>query len=296
MRKTVLITGGTGLVGSFITKLLIEKGYRVSYLSRKKKESDQITYYQWDVNKGEIEKEAITTADYIINLAGAGIADQRWTSERKKEIYNSRIQSTKLLVDKLKEYDNHVQAVISTSAVGIYGNTPTLVNEDTTPASDFLAKVCVDWEKEIEKLTDIRTAIVRVGIVLSKKGGALEKMATPVKMMAGAPLGDGQQYISWIHIEDLCREFIYLMESNQEGIFNGVAPKPVTNKQLTKSIAKTLGRPLILPNVPTFALKMMMGEMADMVLSGANVSAEKLKSTGFRFHFENVDEALEDLL
>lgn len=299
--KNVLITGGTGLVGSAITPMLLERGYKVSYLSRSKRSIPDVDVYRWDVRKGEIEKGALENADAVIHLAGAGVADEKWTTERKKVILESRTKSTALLNEKMKSLNSKPEVFISASAIGIYGmNTGKRpLKEDSKPGNDFLAKVTREWEDEIRNIEtpEIRTAWIRVGVVLSEQGGALEKMSMPVKLWAGAPLGSGDQVISWIHIKDLCRIFIEALENpNFKGAYNGVAPHPVSNRALTKGIAQTLGKPLFLPNVPEFAMNLMLGEMAQIVLGGNYVKADKLLNTGFQFQYEKLGPALKDLL
>lgn len=297
----ILITGGTGLVGSRMTDLLLEQGHEVAYLSRSKKLNERVLYFQWDIKKEFIEAGAIEWPDYIIHLAGAGVADERWTPERKRAIMDSRTHSTALLRKELEKREHHLKAFISATAIGIYGDSgDQWVDEESPIANDFLANVCKVWEQEVDKLaevTGLRTAKVRVGIVLSTKGGALVEISKPVKFMAGAPLGSGKQWQSWIHIDDICRLFIHAMENeDMTGAYNGVAPFPVTNEELTKAIAKELGKPLFLPNVPPFALRILMGEMAEIVLAGSKVSSKKTGSTGFKWKFPTLDGALADLL
>lgn len=299
MGKSVLITGGTGLVGKNLAKKLTNKGYEVSFLSRRKRSGTNEKYYVWDISREYIEEGAIENADYIIHLAGAGVADKRWTDERKREIIQSRTISTELIYQQLNKTGHTLKGFISASAIGYYGNTGTKwITEEQKPANDFLAKVCIQWEKSIQSITDlgIPTSVLRIGVVLTEKGGALEKMALPVRMMAGAALGSGKQYVSWVHIKDLCNMFVFLLENHVTGTFNGVAPNPVTNTDMIKEIANVLRRPTVLPNVPDFVLKMMMGEMAEIVLLGSRVSAEKIERAGFQFQYETLKPALKNLL
>ncbi|GAA4845527.1 TIGR01777 family oxidoreductase [Algivirga pacifica] len=300
MKKNVLITGGTGLLGQAITDILLNKGYSVSYLSRKARTGDKVKYYQWDPEKGMIDPEAIQQAHYIIHLAGANVGGQRWTEAYKAKIVNSRVQSGKLLSDKLKELDHQVEAFISASAVGYYGHTGgQLITESAEAGSDFLAGVCVAWEKSTQPIVDqgIRGVWIRIGVVLAEGGGALAKMVLPVKYMVGSPLGSGKQYVSWIHIEDIARLFVFALENEQmKGVYNGAAPIPVTNKELTETIAKVLGRPILLPNVPEFALRLLLGEQADIVLKGCKVYTGKIKHQGFTFKHPDLQEALKGLL
>lgn len=297
--KTVLITGGSGLVGTELSTLLTSSGCEVTHLSRNPTQKHFQTFY-WDVKKGEIDDEAITSANAIIHLAGAGVSDRRWSDAWKKEIYNSRIDSTRLLREKVEKLNPELKHFISASAIGYYGwdTGDKLVNESTEKGEGFLADVVDDWEKEVDqfKKLNVRTSKVRTGIVLSEKGGALVEMAKPIKYGVGAPLGSGKQYMSWIHINDLCRIFAHLLQHGEEGTFNGVAPNPKTNKSFTKSVANQLGRPLWLPNVPKFALRLIVGEMSDILVGGNRVSSKKIEDTGFNFQFAALDDALQNLL
>ncbi|QHT65875.1 TIGR01777 family protein [Rhodocytophaga rosea] len=301
MSKNVLITGGTGLLGSHLTTLLLQKGYQVSYLSRNIEPIPHIKTYQWNVEEGTIDTKAIEQTDYIIHLAGAGVADKRWTKSRKQEIMESRTNSAALLFNALKTTKHQVKSVISASAIGYYGfdTGSQWVDENTQPGDDFLAEVVQAWESSVQQIASlgIRVVNLRIGIVLSEKGGALAKITQTIKVGAGAPLGTGKQYFSWIHIDDICRIFIHALENGQmQGIYNAVAPQPVTNEELTHQIAEVLDKPLVLPHVPAFALKLALGEMASAVLGGNKVANQKLLTTGYRFEFPELRPALEDLL
>lgn len=302
MSKNVLITGGTGMIGHRLTQMLQAKGYEISHLSRSRKNDQPVKTYTWDIQKKEIEPEALQQADYIIHLAGAGVADKRWTENRKKIILKSRTESTRLLHDTLANLgEHHVKALISASAIGIYGSdTGSAEIYETSPkGNDFLSDVVKRWEAAVDELNklNIRTVKLRIGVVLSMKGGALPRIVQPIKLWAGAPLGSGQQYTSWIHVEDLCRMFIYALEQQEmQGTYNAVAPRPVTNQQLTRSAAKTLQKPLFLPNVPGFVIRLAFGEMASIVLGGNKVSSQEIERKGFNFQYPNIDSALKDLL
>lgn len=252
------------------------------------------------MKKREIEDEAITSANAIIHLAGAGVSDKRWTEDWKKEIYNSRIDSAKLLKEKVEKLNPKLKHFISASAVGYYGwdSGEELVDENSKKGAGFLADVVRDWEKETEAFESINvpTAMVRIGIVLSEKGGALVEMAKPIKYFVGAPLASGKQYMSWIHLNDLCGIFAHVLENGLEGKFNGVAPSPKTNKEFTKSVANQLNKPLWVPNVPKFALRWIVGEMSDILVGGNRVSSKKIEDTGFNFQFVALDDALQNLL
>ncbi|MGE0770654.1 MAG: TIGR01777 family oxidoreductase [Cyclobacteriaceae bacterium] len=300
MGQNILVTGASGLIGQRLTDLLQQKGYQVSHLSRTSSDGPVKTY-TWNVNRQTMEEGALDNVDTLVHLAGAGVADKRWTTSRKQEIRESRTHSTQLLYKALKSKPNRVKALISASAIGYYG----FADEDRTfteldpPANDFIARVVREWEAEVDRITTlgIRVVKVRIGIVLSEKGGALREMAAPVRWGVGSPLASGKQLLSWIHIDDVCGIFMHAMEDREmAGAYNAVGPYAVSNEELTKKIAKHLRRPLWLPNVPAFALKLYLGEMADMVIHGNNVSSEKIKKSGYTFRYPDLDGALDHLL
>ncbi len=302
MSNHVLITGGSGLVGSRLTELLLAQNYSVSHLSRSPgNPSSPVTTYQWDIKKQSIDPQALAEADYVIHLAGAGVADQRWTDERKRAILSSRTESTKLLHDAIAQEPSAIKAFVSASAIGIYGadSGEKLLTEESAAASDFLANVVAQWEAAVDAVEalGIRTVKYRIGIVLSPDGGALPPIARTVRWGVGAPLGSGEQYLSWIHIDDLCRLFIHALENeDMTGTYNAVGPQPVTNEALTRAVARVMHRPLWMPNVPGFALKLALGELASAVLGGNRVSSQKVEDAGFHYKFDKVDVALADLL
>lgn len=300
MPKHVLITGASGLIGTRLTKLLIERGHTVAHLGRSRKEGS-IPSYVWDIKNRTIEDEALKRVNTIVHLAGAGVADKRWNEDRKKEILDSRTLSTRLLYEKLATTNHRVTAVISASAVGYYGFTAgsELFTESHKPGQDFLADVVRAWEAEVDTIgtLDIRVAKIRIGIVLSNGGGALAQMITPVKWFVGSPLASGNQYMSWIHIDDLCGIFLKAIEDDDvRGAYNGVAPNPVTNASFTRVLAEVMQRPLWAPNVPAFALRLLVGEMADIVVYGNNVSADKIAQAGYSFQYPQLKQALKDLV
>lgn len=298
--QKVLITGGTGLIGSKIIKNLLERGVEVNCLSRSSQKGHQISYFKWDVRNQTIDKKAFEGVDGIIHLAGAGIADQRWSDNRKKVILESRTHSTQLLRNTLSEIDHQVTSFVGASAIGWYGDSgDRLVDENEPRGKGFMADVVEAWENENLKLTqlNIRLALIRIGVVMSTEGGALPEMMKPIKLFAGASLGSGKQYMSWIHEDDLARLFVKaILHPEWQGIYNGVAPHPATNHDITHAIGKTIGRPILLPNVPEFALRLMLGEMADMVLFSNKVSSEKTEKMNFRWQFPELKGALDDLL
>ena len=305
----VLITGGTGLIGSALSKLLLEKGYEVIILTRGTSVVKQIlpaglSYAAWDPGKQTISIDAVQKADYIIHLAGAGVADKRWTSKRKKQIIESRTKSSDLLVKTLKENSNRVKAVISASAIGWYGADPVIPNahpftETDPPSQDFLGETCRQWEARIEPVARLgkRLVIVRTGIVLSTAGGALNEFLKPLRFGIATILGNGKQSISWIHIDDLCR--IYLQateEENLEGVYNAVAPKPVTNRGLTLLLAKAVKNKFYIAlYIPSIILKIVLGGLSIEVLKSATVSAGKIRNTGFNFIYPSIEAAINQL-
>lgn len=299
IKKNILITGATGLIGKRLTELLLQKGHQVSHLGRKSS-SGPVPSFVWDVEKGLLDTTAFTGIDTIIHLAGAGIADKPWTKKRKEEILKSRTRSTQLLAEELKK-NSSVRSFISASAVGYYGfkEGDTTFTEESVPGNDFLAVVTRSWEEEVDKLMGLnrRVAKVRIGVVLSEKGGALKPMLLPIKYFVGSPLGSGKQYMSWIHIDDLCNMFIHLVENEQlAGVYNGAGPHPATNAEFTKAIARVLKRPLLLPAVPTLVLNLLLGEMATLITQGCKVSSEKIQRSGFVFQYPELSAALENLL
>jgi uncharacterized protein (TIGR01777 family) len=297
--KHILITGASGLVGTRLTEILLERGYSVAHLGRSRKEG-KIKSFVWNVDNFVMEPSALKGITTIINLAGAGVNDKRWSEKRKNEILDSRVNAAALIYKELKMGHHNVTSVISASAVGYYGvDGEKVFVESDPPAHDFMAEVSRQWEAEIKKIRSLEVRVVkfRFGIVLSDKGGALKEMAKPIKLFAGSPLGSGQQYVSWIHIDDLCEMIIKAIEDEQmDDVYNAVSPHPATNRELTNAIAKILKRPLILPPIPAFALKLILGDMAFYVLNGSKVSPAKIQEAGFKFKFADLDAALRDLL
>jgi uncharacterized protein len=304
MSKKILITGASGLVGSHLTEMLLQKGHQVVHVGRTKRAGTPlyaVPAFVWDINSGEFDAAALEGVDTIINLAGAGVADKRWSTARKREILESRTKSVALLYKTLASSKHSVKEVISASAIGYYGFEfgETVFQEESAPGNDYLAQVTQLWEAEVDKLTalNLRVVKLRIGIVLSDKGGALVEIAKPIRMGVGAALGSGTQYLSWIHIDDLCGLFIKAMEDKtMRGAYNAVTGSWITNNELTKMIAKVLEKPLWLPNIPAFMMKIIVGEMALIVVNGSKVSADKVKNTGFTFAYADLDKALRSLL
>ena len=299
--KTVLITGGSGLIGRHLTPLLQQNGYRVIHLNRSIPAKPIAETYLWDVHKQTIDERAVKEADYIIHLAGAGIADKKWTTERKKEIIDSRTESIHLLFKSIQQTNTSLKGFVSASGVGIYGaiTSEKIFSEEDLPATDFLGITCKLWEGAADAFvkSGIRVVKIRTGVVLSEKGGALEQIAKPIWFFVGSPLGNGKQYVPWIHLDDICNIYLKAIEDEtMHGVYNAVAPTHITNKELTKTIAKTLHRPIIIPPVPSFLLKILLGEMSVIVLEGSRVSCKKIQDTGFVFVHNKLDEALKNLL
>lgn len=300
--QTVLITGGTGLIGTELAKQLSAKGYQVVILTRsprKKENNSSIRYAAWDIKKQEVDIPAFQSADFIIHLAGAGVVDKRWTESYKKEIVESRTLSSKLIIDTLRNHSNKVKAIISASATGWYGpdspNSKAFVETDNA-YTDFLGQTCLFWEQSIEpaQSLSVRVCKLRTGIVLANEGGALAEFKKPLKFGIAAILSSGKQMVSWIHRDDLCRMYIHAMENEKmSGSYNAVAPLPVTNKDLTLTLAKAMrGNFFIAMHVPSFVLKLMLGESSIEVLKSTTVSCEKIKATGFHFLYPSIAAAI----
>jgi uncharacterized protein (TIGR01777 family) len=304
----VLISGGTGLIGTKLTHLLIENNYEVIILSGNKNKSSvnpNITYSFWNSKKQVIDAEVIRKADHILHLAGAGVMDKKWSRENKKEIIESRTKSSELLIKTLKENEHHVQTFVSASAIGWYGadNYPLLHKdgfiESDPAAKDFLGETCVLWETSVEPVADmgIRLVKLRTGIVLSNDGGAFKEFKKPLRFGFAVILGSGKQVISWIHIEDICRIYLEAIENKSiHGSYNSVAPSPVSNKKLIIELAERVRHKFYIPiHIPIFFLKLFMGKRSAEILKSATVGNKKIKSTGFTFLYPVIESAIEDL-
>ena len=299
---TILITGATGLVGQELVQLLLKNGHVVHYLSTSKnKIVTKETYkgFYWNPKTAEIDASSLTNVEAIVHLAGATVS-KKWTKAYKQEIIESRVLSTRLLFETLQKNKNQVKQIVSASAIGIYPDSLTNIYHETDLAIDasFLGNVVKQWANEVsqfEKLP-IEVAKIRIGLVLAKDGGALQEMVKPIKFGVGAAFGSGQQYQSWIHLHDLAAIFSHVIENKCSGVYNGVSPHPVTNEVLTKAIAKTLDKPLFLPNIPKFVMKLILGEMHMLLFSSQHVSCRKLLDENFQFKFASLDKALCDLL
>ena len=305
--QTVLISGGTGMVGRQLTKHLLKKGYQVIILTRKipflKDANPNISYALWNVADQTIDSEAVQKASCLIHLAGAGVVDKKWTKVYKDEIANSRTQSSALIIKALSNHTHSIKTIISASAIGWFGEDPSpsakgFVEIDLA-AAGFLGETCKKWEQSIEPIEKmgIRLVKLRIGIVLSNDGGALAEFKKPIQFGVAGILGTGNQMISWIHIDDLCRLFIEVIENEQlAGTYNAVAPLPVSNKELTIELAHQIKGKFYIPlHVPKFILKIMMGERSIEILKSTTVNCEKIKKTGFTFLYPSIEAALHQL-
>lgn len=306
MMQTVLITGGTGLIGKVLTQRLLKKGFRVIIFTRKMPAAatEGVEYALWNVKEKKIDIAVVQKADHIIHLAGAGVVDKRWTAAYKKEIQESRTQSSALLIETLQQHENKVQTIVSASAIGWYGPDTELSLQkgftETDPADHhFLGETCRLWEESIDAAASLGKRIVklRTGIVLSNDGGALPEFKKPLKFGLATILGSGKQTVSWIHIDDLCRMYIEAIQNpNLAGPYNAVAPSPVSNKTLTLELAKIMRRTFFIPvYVPSFVLKIMLGESSIEVLKSTTVNCDKIKQAGFAFLYPSIEAALTQL-
>lgn len=304
------------MIGTALSRHLLNEGYNVIILSRNPREtavrhnlgterrifrsSGNLFYSRWDIDKMTIDATALKEADYVIHLAGAGVADKRWTEARKKEILESRTRSSALLLKCLQQNPNKVKAVISASAIGWYGpDNGKIFTEEDPAANDFLGQTCVAWENSIQPVVELGKRLVklRLGIVLSDEGGALKEFKKPLALGVAAILGNGKQMTSWIHIDDLCRGFLFAIENRElEGVYNLAAPEPVDNKTLTLTLAqKRNGKAYISLNVPSSFLKLALGEMSVEILKSATVSSLKIQQAGFNFIYPNIKSAIRNL-
>lgn len=305
----VLISGGSGLIGTHLTQLLIERGYDIIILSRKKNKIStvpQISYSYWDVEKKVIDKEVLSKVDHIIHLAGAGVMDEKWTAKYKKTILESRTKSAGLIINCLKANENHIKSFVSASAIGWYGedaNSPDRKDgfiESNMPANDFLGETCLLWEEAVDKATESAARLVklRTGIVLSNDGGAFKEYKMPLRFGVATILGNGKQIVSWIHIDDLCRMYCEAIENNYlKGSYNAVAPEPVSQKKLILTLGQKLRNKFFIPiYVPSLLLKLIFGKRSIEILKSATVSNKKIKSTGFTFLYPSIEAAIDELV
>lgn len=301
LKGHVLITGGSGLIGRYLTSLLLERGYSVAHLSRKQDQFGRVRVYRWDPEKGILDPSILEGTDYIIHLAGANIGERRWSGRRRREIVSSRVTSALLLYRKVTENSIPLKAFISASAVGFYGSATIekIFSETDHPGAGFLASTCRQWEDAacLFEKHGIRTVRIRNAVVLEKEDSALKRLMGPAKYGFLVRVGSGKQYMPWIHIRDLCEIYIRAVEDHGlSGVFNAVAPEHVTLNEFIELLSSIMKKPVFLISVPSFVLKLVMGEMSSVVLNGSRISSEKITAKGFKFSFGNPGNALNDLL
>lgn len=299
MKEVVLITGANGLIAKELAKK-IGNEFEVRFLTRKKRQTNE---YEWDLQKKIMDESALENVSHIIHLAGANISEKRWTAERKKELIASRVDSAALLRSTLRKKEIKLKSFISASGINFYGTLTTekIFSENDPPGHDFLSEVVVLWERAADHFKEHnlaeRVVKIRTAVVLSEKEGALKKMLPPIEYGIGSALGSGKQYMPWIHSEDICSIYEFaLKHPTLHGAYNAVSPQHATNADLTRKIAQVLHKPLFMPNVPGFILKLMFGELANAILEGSRASSQKIQSAGFQFKFPDLKEALQDLL
>lgn len=299
---TVLITGATGLIGREIVKQCHDKGFNVHYLTTSKSKLATESNYKgffWNPNNNEIDHSCFDGVSTIINLVGASIS-KRWTKSNKKEILESRTKTAQLLQDTIRLYNYNIKHVVSASAIGIYPSSFTNYYDEAYDqnSDSFLGMVVAQWEDAIDGFKELgcKVAKIRIGLVLARQGGALPEIIKPIKFGAGAAFGNGKQWQSWIHVTDLANIFLHVVAHKLEGVYNGVAPNAVTNSELTKTVAKVLHRPLIMPNIPKPLMKLILGEMHMLLFESQRVSSDKIKAKGFYFKYANLKPALIDIL
>jgi uncharacterized protein len=297
--KKILMTGGTGFIGNYLGDELLKSGNYITHVTRdpsryREKQATNLKFIGWD----EVEP-AIEQADIVINMAGENLFGKRWTEAVKKKIYDSRINSTRTLVDAMRASASKPELFISVSGIGVYGDRgDELITEDSETGSDFLAGVCIDWEKEALLAADlgVRVAIPRIGIVLQKDGGVLEKMYLPFLLFAGGPIGSGDQYLPWIHMDDLCRAFLHPVYNPEfSGVYNACSTEPATMNEFAKALGEVMNRPSFF-RVPEFVLKVILGEAAVPVLSSIRAQPKVLQVSGFEFEYEDLRLALADII
>jgi len=292
----VLITGGTGMIGAPLTELLLKEGYEVIHLSRSVTGKESVPTFSWNLDTKQIDARAFEGIESIIHLAGAGIADKPWNPSRKQEIIDSRVDTAKMLLDGCNKNNINLKNFISASAIGYYPLTISdlLFKEDSPSGNGFLAEVCKKWEDAADDFKTVAKNVskIRIGLVLGKDQGALKQIALPVKYYAAAGLGKGHQSMAWIHVQDVSRVFAHALKNNLNGAFNAVGPEIVSNQDFMQILADVMEKPLLLPNVPEFLIKLVFGEKSDLILKGVKLSSKKIQSTGFDFDYPTLNSAL----
>ena len=298
-RPSVLITGGSGLIGKYLTAALLLKGYNVSHLSRSSHQTGTVRVFQWDPERGSIDQKAFQGTDHIVHLAGSNIGESRWTERRKEEIINSRVKSSKLLFQGVSENDFKLKSFISASAVGYYGSITSekIFTEEDQPGTDFLGTTCRNWEEAADQFLTkgIRTVKIRTAIVLEKNDSALSKLMMPAKFGFLVRTGRGRHYMPWVHIQDLCNIYLKAIEDqNMNAAYNAVSPQHLTQKEFLETLAREMGKPLIL--FPSFIIRSVLGEMSNVVLKGSRISSAKLVNSGYNFIYQDFELALKNVL
>ena len=297
----VLITGATGLIGNELVALLLQNGVSIHYLTTSKKKIENELNYKgffWNPEQGTIDENCLMGVDAIVHLAGATIS-KRWTKSYKQEIIESRLLSSAVLFKALKNHPNQVKQIVSASGTAIYPNNDKVIYDENSKEIDnsFLGNVVFKWEESADKFKSVGLKVckLRTGIVLSNKGGALPEMAKPIKMGLGAAFGTGKQMQSWIHIHDIAALYFFAISNDLEGVYNAVAPNPVSNEKLTMAIAAVLRKPLFMPNIPKFMMKLLLGEMHELLFENRNLSDLKIIERGFIFKYKTIEKALENI-
>lgn len=300
MKEKVLITGGSGLIGGNLTRLLQEEGYEVVHLSRSVNSKFGVKTYVWDIPNGTMDSSALVNVSYIVHLAGAGISDKPWSYKYRKEIVKSRIDGIPILLKAVQQQNSPLKAFISASGVNYYGSQSMdeNISEDNTPGDDFLAKTCLYWENYADKFSDItRVVKFRTGIVLDSNKGAFPKISEPFKYGFGAVLGSGKQYMSWIHVDDICQMYLHAIQNSLvEGSYNACAPQATSNIQFSQTLSQVLKKKMWLPKIPSGVIKIIFGLMSDIILFGNHCPSDKIIKTGFKFKFTDLKAALNSLI
>jgi uncharacterized protein (TIGR01777 family) len=300
-KETVLISGGTGLVGTSLCRRLLALGYRVKVLTRTPRPNREVEYCLWDWENGEVERSVVQDVDYIIHLAGENIGQERWTQTRKERLRDSRVKSAECLLRAVESLPRKPKAFITASAIGYYGaiTSSKKFKETDAPGADFLGEICVEWENAAHAFEPLglRTVIVRCGIVLAEKGGALAEMVRPVRLGFGSPIGSGRQYVPWIHLDDVCGIYVQaLTDASMKGPYNAVAPEGCTHRKFMKTLSTVLNKPFWFPPIPALFLKMLLGQRAQLLLEGSRVASDRIQGAGYVFKFPSLEGALKELL